>query len=280
MESNERWPGVENRDAYDALAPFYERHWGPRFFWSSTELFLDLLSHRVERGSRILDLCCGTGEFAGWLEAQGMCVTGVDNSARMLGSARTSVPRAQFYQADMRQFNLSERFDAVTCMYNSINQALTLRSLRGVLRSVHNHLSPGGWFLFDFVGQAGYRDSWDADEVVQLDDKVCELRYRYDAASEMALCLVSIKGVHGDGRKVDFELRQRPLEMSDLQTELTRKGFTVIAVHPVRNAMPTTGRYAVLARAVGENSGLLTLADQWIGGVFPSLESATCGGCR
>jgi len=280
MESNERWPGVENRLAYDALAPFYERHWGTHFFWSSTELFLDLLAHRVEPGSRILDLCCGTGEFASWLDGQGMHVTGVDNSARMLGSARASVPRAQFYRADMREFDLPEHFDAVTCMYNSINQALTLRSLRGVLRCVRRHLRRGGWFLFDFVGQEGYRDCWEADEVVQLDDKVCELRYRYDSTRGLALCLVSIDGVQGNCRKVDFELRQRPLEIAELRTELTRSGFSIIAVYPVRNAVPTRGRYAVLARAGGETGGFLNVADQWIGSSVPELEPAACGARR
>lgn len=258
MENNERWPGVENRKAYDAMAPFYERHLGTRFLASAKELFRELLEHKMVAGSNVLDLCCGTGEFAGWLGAQGMRVTGLDNSARMLRCAQTRVPDADFCWADMRAFNLPYRFDVVTCFYNSINQVLTMNSLGGVLRSVRRHVREGGWFLFDVVDEQGYIDSWETDEVVEVDSRICEFRYRYDRLRNLALCHVSI-GDDGDERKREFELRQRPFLMSDLRLALEKAGFTVESVCLVRNAMPLYGRYAVLARAAHDPYGISTM---------------------
>lgn len=167
----------------------------------------------------------------------------------MLKCASVSIPRVAFHRADMHDFHLEERFDAVTCMYNSINQTLTNHSVRSVLGRVRLHLRPGGWFLFDFVCDAGFRASWDADEIVRLDDQLCQLRYRYDSARGMASCLVSIADLRSGGPSLDFEIRQRPLEVAELRAELSRAGFTVKAIHPVRNAAPEKGRYAVLAKA-------------------------------
>src|SRR6185436_16161570 len=125
---------------YDAMAPFYERHLGRRFFTSAKDLFRELLEHRVGAGSTVLDLCSGTGEFAEWLDARGMVVTGVDNSARMLRRAKAKAPGADFRRADMRAFELGCQFDVVTCFYNSMNQPLTMSSLREVLQTVRRHI--------------------------------------------------------------------------------------------------------------------------------------------
>lgn len=43
MKSNENWHS-ESHTAFDALAPFYERHWGESFFRTSTELFNALVA--------------------------------------------------------------------------------------------------------------------------------------------------------------------------------------------------------------------------------------------
>jgi demethylmenaquinone methyltransferase/2-methoxy-6-polyprenyl-1,4-benzoquinol methylase len=46
----------------------------------------------LPRGSRVLDLACGTGDLCRELEAQGYQAVGVDRSAGMLASARTGAP--------------------------------------------------------------------------------------------------------------------------------------------------------------------------------------------
>jgi len=248
MESNVISPDIESVDAYDALAPFYERHWGTRFFDSATRLFSHLLKNRLKVGAAALDLCCGTGDFAKWLDATGMIVTGVDNSTRMLGYAQAKVPDAQFYKADMRAFQLAFQFDVATCFYNSINQALTLADLRSVLRAVRRHLRVGGWFLFDFVEENGYIDSWEADEVVHLNGRLCEVRYRYDHHLGHAVSHVTIGGTLSEPPH-EFVIRQRPLALTTLRAELKHAGFTVESVSSVPNAAPQRGRLVLLARA-------------------------------
>ena len=240
---------IDNREGYDALAPFYERHWGTAFFSSATMLFREFLSKRIGRGSRVLDLCCGTGDFAEWLAGQGMAVTGIDNSARMLSCARAKLPETQFYEADMRSFRLTQRFDAATCFYNSINQALTLASLKQSLSTVREHLAVGGWFLFDVIQEHGYVEFWHADDLVKQDGRRCELHYRYDKIQGLALCHASICSAAGEPTQ-EYTLYQRPIDEQTVRHELHCAGFCVESVATVRNAIPRRGRLAVLARAV------------------------------
>ncbi len=239
----------ETRLAYDAIAAFYDRHWGKEFFSSARMMFREYLGPQTKRGSRVLDLCCGTGDFAEWLSGQGMLVSGVDNSARMLECARARLPGATFYEADMNGFGLPERFDAVTCFYNSINQAMDLASLRGCFDSVRNHLAVGGWFLFDVIQERGYVDSWDADDLVKLGDTRCEMLYRYDRERGLALCHARVTGMKGEIPR-EYTLYQRPIEEAVIREQLERAGFALEAISSVRNAIPRQGRLAVLARAV------------------------------
>lgn len=247
MERDVILPDIESADAYDAIAPFYARHWGTRFFGSAKQLFSDLLLRHVDWGAPVLDLCCGTGDFAEWLDRKGMIVTGIDNSLRMLACARAKVPFAQFYKADMRTFQLPLQFDFATCFYNSINLVLTLPDLRRVFRSVRLHLRPGGRFLFDVVEESGYIDSWEADEVVHLDGQRCEVRYRYDQIRAIAFSHIVIG--ESPGEQQEYVIHERPFALRTLRIELKRAGFTVESVTPVREAVPLKGRLAIVARA-------------------------------
>ena len=64
----------------------------------------------------------------------------------MLGIARHRLPGVPLHLADMRDFDLPERFDAVTCLFSSIGYLTTddQHSGRGGLRTeVHADWSPG-----------------------------------------------------------------------------------------------------------------------------------------
>lgn len=235
-------------NAYDALAPFYESHWGTAFFDRAQALFENLLKRRIPMGSHVLDICCGSGDFAAWLSARGLQVSGLDNSRLMLDRAALKAPRSTFFKANMTAFRIPIEFDAATCFYNSINQVLTLNSLRRTLGSVCRHLRPGGWFLFDVVQEHGYKHYWDSDQVVSLDDRLCEVRYRYDKRRRRAICYVVIHEARGGRVKGRWVLVQRPFSIPLLVAELGRWGFRVEVVSPVRNGNPPHGRVAVLAQ--------------------------------
>jgi len=117
---------------------------------------------------RILDLACGTGRHAIELERHGAEVKGIDSSPNMIKKARDIAERnrsdVEFVVADMRDMkqSVSDDFDLVLCLGNSLALLPNLTTLQQVVSDVHDVLVPDGMFLyqilnFENINQSGFR---------------------------------------------------------------------------------------------------------------------------
>ncbi|TAK34946.1 MAG: class I SAM-dependent methyltransferase [Chloroflexota bacterium] len=107
-------------------------------------------------GSPILEPACGTGRVLVPLGQAGFEVTGLDVSPVMLDMAgrklgRTLKKRVRLVEADMREFDLSERFRMAFLASDSFMHADDLEDQARTLRSVHRHLMEGGLLLVDLA---------------------------------------------------------------------------------------------------------------------------------
>lgn len=107
---------------------------------------------------RVLDLACGTGTMALELSRRGYEMTGVDGSGDMLVMAGRkaeaeglSIP---FHTADLRRLEGLSSFDAVLCLYDSMNYMMTLEEMDLAFRQVHPLVVPEGVFVFDVCTEA------------------------------------------------------------------------------------------------------------------------------
>jgi len=102
----------------------------------------------------LLELGCGTGAVLGGLRAVGS-LTGLDRSPQMLERARAKLPDARFVQARMTSFDLGERFDAVICVFDTVNHLPRFALWDALFERTARHLHDGGLFAFDVntVGQ-------------------------------------------------------------------------------------------------------------------------------
>src|SRR6266478_8571597 len=91
-----------------------------------------LLLPHIRQQARVLDLCCGTGNFAARLASRGFQVVGLDNSPAMLERARRRAPQATFLQSDARSLALRDRFDAAFCTFNALAHFGTTEELRQI----------------------------------------------------------------------------------------------------------------------------------------------------
>lgn len=98
----------------------------------------------------VLDLGCGTGQLAVEL-ADGRSVTGVDPASAMLDVARrrTGGHKVDWVEADARTVRLGRRFDLVLLTGHAFQVFLTEEDQSAVLRTIADHLAPGGRFIFD-----------------------------------------------------------------------------------------------------------------------------------
>jgi SAM-dependent methyltransferase len=161
------------RDAYDALAPAYDR------FTESYDH--DGWLRRLEEiaraeglapGARVLDVACGTGKSAAPLVARGYAVTACDLSAEMVARARRRLgPRVDVFVADMRALPAGcGPFDLVTCLDDAVNYLGDEADLAAAFASVRRVLAPGGLYVFDVNTIGCYDQAYCGQFVVETAD--------------------------------------------------------------------------------------------------------------
>jgi SAM-dependent methyltransferase len=110
---------------------------------------LDELIQTRRSGARtLLDVACGTGAHLEHLTKR-YEVEGLDADPKMLAVARERLPDVPFHEADMADFNLGKRFDAVVCMFSSIGYVKSEERLRAAIAAMARHLEPGGVLLVE-----------------------------------------------------------------------------------------------------------------------------------
>jgi len=158
------------RDGYDRVSHAY--HSGERHaFESPYDQWLRLLTDRLARDDRVLDLGCGVGLPIAAALANHYSVLGVDISPVQIERARSLVPNADFICRDMYTADFeSQSFHAVVAFYSLIH--LPLEEQPVLLRRVGNWLKPSGWFIAtlgldawtgtenDWLGVAGAEMYW------------------------------------------------------------------------------------------------------------------------
>jgi SAM-dependent methyltransferase len=102
---------------------------------------------------KVLELACGSGRFTLPLAKGGAQVTAGDLSRTMLERARAAAHVngvvVDFFELDMRNFQLGMQFDAIVVAANSLMHLHTAEDFAQAFAAIRRHLAPGGVFAFD-----------------------------------------------------------------------------------------------------------------------------------
>ena len=147
-------------EGYDAIGETFAE-WRERIVGDPRREWEEALVSRLQDGSRVLELGCGSGTAETRRFAQRFAVTGVDISPLQVERARAAIPEASFLVADLTELELpAASFDAVVSFYvfNHIPRDL----LAPLLASIHGWLVPGGWLLtaFGVSDLEGWTGDW------------------------------------------------------------------------------------------------------------------------
>ncbi|MFC1999752.1 class I SAM-dependent DNA methyltransferase [Chloroflexota bacterium] len=190
-----------------------------------------------EHPHAILDLACGEGTFAVAMASRGYQVTGVDSSTQMLEFARDRAAKenanVEFLLRDMRSLDFVERFNLVTCWFDSLNYLLELSHLEEAFTGVYRALRRGGLFVFDMNTIYGLAVGWQRQPYyVQTDtDEMFEVGFpSYDREHKVATLMV--RGFVKDGDRwyrVSEEHRERGYNLKEIRLCLKRTGLRELA---------------------------------------------------
>ena len=122
--------------SYDKFYRFYDVVMGDRS--DAAGYIAGLIAHNKPDTTTVLEIACGTGTIMGFLSAS-YDVTGLDRSRPMLAVARKKLPHVRFFRQDMTSFRIARRFDAIVCVFDSINHLLRFADWRKVFRRVAWH---------------------------------------------------------------------------------------------------------------------------------------------
>src|SRR5918995_6853226 len=145
-------------EAYDALAPFYDRFTAHHDYELWTGGLLRLAGAHGLSGTRVLDAGCGTGKSFLPLLERGFEVTACDHSAAMLELAtEKAAGRVTLHLSDLRALERIGEFDLITCLDDVANYITEPEDLSAALAALAVNLRPGGVLVFDANTIATYR---------------------------------------------------------------------------------------------------------------------------
>jgi SAM-dependent methyltransferase len=147
------------------------------------------LAPLIQPGDRVLDLCCGAGPVAFYLEEQGAQVTGIELASVPLGLAREEARRRRskvdFVQADALTHDLGKSvYDLVVCLGNAISD-FPHQSFPRFRDRMADALTPQGRLVLEYRdGLLRVAQMSEPREVVEqgADDQILRRFIKYDPA--------------------------------------------------------------------------------------------------
>jgi len=132
---------------------YQQRH---SYVFQYGQAVLDLLA--PQKGERILDLGCGSGQLTSAIAEAGAAVIGIDSSPEMLAEARAHYAAIEFRLGDAADFIVESPVDAV--FSNAVLH--WVKNAGGAAGCIARALKPGGRFVAEFGGHGNIQAVVDA----------------------------------------------------------------------------------------------------------------------
>ncbi|MCS4485575.1 class I SAM-dependent DNA methyltransferase [Staphylococcus americanisciuri] len=133
--------------AYQTLSAFYDKLTDDQPYnqWQA------LIQHYLPNKhiDAILDLGCGTGTLTTAFLDFADRVVGMDLSEEMITYAQQKSDKVEWLVGDMTSFSLSNYFDVITILCDSLNYLTDEEEVLATFNHVYQHLKPNGVLIFD-----------------------------------------------------------------------------------------------------------------------------------
>ena len=115
----------ESRRCSTSTADLYDLFYDFKDYAAEADAIRNIVTLRHPGARTLLDVACGTGRHLEHLR-ESFTVEGVDIDDGLLRVAADRLPGVPLDHGDMRDLDLGERFDVVTCLFSSIGYMQTV----------------------------------------------------------------------------------------------------------------------------------------------------------
>lgn len=203
------------------------------FILESAPGLLEILAENGIRDGLVVDLGCGSGQWARELLRAGYRAFGIDISEAMVGLARQKAPGAEFRVGSLFAAEIPP-CDAVTAISEVLNYLFDPENeelgLDRLFRRVHAALKPGGVFVFDVLGPGQASGRPIRGFSTGPDWAVLNEKEEDPAKSTMERRIVSFRKVGELYRREEEVHRVRLYGPEEIAAGLGRAGFEVTAM--------------------------------------------------
>jgi SAM-dependent methyltransferase len=242
---------------FSGIAPYYDTLMADVDYEDWVEYIAELYPDYGKRRLRILDMACGTGICSLLYNRAGHEVVALDSSPEMLEVARSRFSSegvsVQIIQDDMRRFQLEDKVDMVTCLFDSLNNITVESDLASCLSSVLEALVDSGVFVFDINTEYGLSTFWGDKTVVKEDGRILSIwRNKWNSERKLAVLNLTLFVREGDVyRRIDEVHEEKGYTGRQVSSVLQAAGFREISMFrhlTTERPSSVTGRIMFRAR--------------------------------
>lgn len=178
----------------------------------------------IKENDTILDLACGRGRHALFLNSLGHKVTGVDLSkSSILSAKKFENERLNFFVHDMREPIPNQKFDFVFNLFTSIGYFDDENDNIKMLNSVYSYLEPNGILIIDFLNERKVINELEPFAEKSVDG----IHFEIEKKLVNGVIEKNIQ-FNDEGKNYQFQERVHALTLSDFQSYLTAANFQII----------------------------------------------------
>lgn len=179
------------------------------------ELFIDNLMNFLQpkKETQFLDLACGKGRHAIYLNKKGFSVTGIDLAAESIAEAsKFENQNLSFFVHDMRKVFRINYFDYVLNLFTSFGYFENEKDDFATINAICKTLKPNGIFVFDFFNVQKVIANLVDTETKTIDN----IEFRITRYIENNFIIKNIL-VTDDGKQFSFQERVKALTINDFE---------------------------------------------------------------
>lgn len=218
------------RDEYQYFATVYDRMMDNIPYEDWKQYLLEMLyKYGVPPCADITELGCGTGVMTRLLANDGFNMTGIDISEEMLNVAKEkNIGNVAYMKADMRDFTLEHKQDAIISICDSMNYLLTEDDFTKACKCAYNNMSDNGVFIFDLKTEYFYKYELDGRKFSEnMGDFSYVWRNKYDDKKHIHKYHLLFDCNESGKREIKEELhKQRSYFAGQIKEAALKAGFS------------------------------------------------------